>query len=59
MDVIANKTIKREAQAMQMVYGFNLSDFTELAGKYEFDGGFDRETAERMAIEAMRSINRK
>lgn len=58
MDVINNKAIKREAQAMQMVYGFNLADFTELAGKFEFDAGFDRETAERMAIDALRSYGK-
>jgi hypothetical protein len=58
MDQITNKQIKRDAKAMQMCYNFSAYDFCELAAKFEYDAGFDKETAERMAIEALRSYGK-
>jgi len=58
MDQITNKQIKREAMAMQMCYNFSAYDFCELAAKFEYDAGYSKEDAERMAIEAMRSMKR-
>lgn len=54
MDKIKNKSIQRDANALNMCYNFDAHEFCELAGKFEFDCGYDTETAERMAIEALR-----
>ena len=59
MEMITDTKIKREALAMQLVYNFNLYDFTELCGKFEFEAGYGKEDAERLALECIRSIGRK
>jgi hypothetical protein len=59
MQMIENKTIKREALALQRVYGFDDDLFTEVASKLQFDVGIDKETAEKMAIIRIRGMYRK
>ena len=58
MNHINNKQTLREAKALKLVYRFEEMRFTELAAKFEHDAGFDKETAEQMALAEIRRMGK-
>jgi hypothetical protein len=54
MDKITDKSIQREAKALNMCYNFNAYEFCELAAKFEYDAGYSKEDAERLALQCIR-----
>lgn len=58
MDQITDKSIEREAKALKLVYGFDDYLFTELSAKFEFDAGYSKFEAEKLALDCIKSIYR-
>ena len=54
MHLIENPAIRREAKSLQLIHKFSDYDFTEIAGKFQFEGGQTKEDAEKLAIQQIR-----